>query len=285
MAAEMNRAGWRACPEAGDAGVNERGTSGTRGGRQHQTTLGTAAKGWSALVPAFALVLSIAPFGMVHAADDDDDPSTTNWWDGISKSMGDNINGAKKAMGLGKPPGPPPAESPSGCPFIEVLDGTGAQRVMANAQAGNQGLRYQYSIIEVARECHIANGQMTLKVGVTGRVLLGPSGTPGAFKVPLRIAIVDRADQKPALSKLYQIDASIPYGQDATPYSLVADSIVLPMGSVKTAAGYSIKVGIDGAKAEKTEKGPRTYAGPSAAAMADPTLRKSGDEPMPRLTK
>ncbi|MDR3461265.1 MAG: hypothetical protein P4L76_02980 [Beijerinckiaceae bacterium] len=232
------------------------------------------AKPWRALAPALVLALIICPLGPLHAADDDDDGSQSpGFLDSIGKNISNGFSSMGKKMGLGKPPGPPPAESPSGCPAIVVLDGTGAQRIMVNAEAGNQGLRYQYSIAEVARECHIDNNQMTIKVGVTGRVLLGPSGAPGGFKVPIRIAIVDEHDQKPALSKLYQIDASIPAGQTATPYALVADSLVIPFGAGKTASDYSIKVGIDGVKADKTEKANRL--GPSVAAAADPSLKPS----------
>jgi hypothetical protein len=237
---------------------------------------GDRAKSWAALVPALALAFVVLPLGAAHAADDDDDTGGGgSWFDGIGKSIGNGMDSMKKTMGLGKPPGPPPSESPSGCPSIEVLDGTGAQRVMANAQAGNQGLRYQYSIAEVARECHVDGNQVTIKVGVTGRVLLGPAGAAGGFKVPIRIAVIDERDQKPALSKLYQIDASIPAGQTATPYALVADQLVVPLGAGHTALDYGIKVGIDGVKADKAEKAPRH--GPSVAAMADPALKKTSD--------
>ena len=231
-------------------------------------------KHWGALASALALALIICPLGALHAADDEDDSGQSpGFLDGISKNISNGFSSMGKKMGLGKPPGPPPAESPSGCPAIVVLDGTGAQRIMINAEAGNQGLRYQYSIAEVARECHIDNNQMTIKVGVTGRVLLGPSGAPGGFKVPIRIAIIDERDQKPTLSKLYQIDAAIPTGQTATPYALVADSLVIPFGAGRTASDYSIKVGIDGVKADKTEKA--HHLGPSVAAAADPSLRPS----------
>lgn len=229
------------------------------------------------LAPLMALALITVPLAPLHAASDDDDEATSspNWYDGIGDSIGNTFKGMGKAMGLGKPPGPPPAESPSGCPTIEVLDGTGQQRVMANAQAGNQGLRYQYSITDVARECHLNANEMVIKVGVAGRVLLGPSGSPGGFKVPVRIAVMDERQQKPAVSKLYQIDASIPQGRTGTPYALVADQIVIPFAAGRVAKEYSIKVGIDGSKADKTEKAPGRNL--SAAAAPDPSLKPVTD--------
>lgn len=232
------------------------------------------------VAPLMAMVLIALPLAPVHAASDDDDDnvSTPNWYDGIGDSIGNTFKGMGKAMGLGKPPGPPPAESPSGCPTIEVLDGTGQQRVMANAEVGNQGLRYQYSITDVARECHLTANEMVIKVGVAGRVLLGPSGSPGGFKVPVRIAVMDERQQKPAISKLYQIDASIPQGRTGTPYALVADQIVIPFAAGRVAKEYSIKVGIDGIKADKTEKAVSRNL--SAAAAPDPRLKpENGNVP------
>jgi hypothetical protein len=193
----------------------------------------------------------IAPVGIARAADDDEDNSGGNGFtDNIGAGIVNAVGGVKKVFGLGKPPAPPVNESPSGCPEIEVLDGTGAQRVMANADAGNLGVKYQYAISDVGRECHVANNQMVLKVGVTGRVLLGPAGAPGGFDVPIRIAVVDQLDQKPAFSKLYKVAASIPQGRTATPYALVADSVVIPFSAGKTASSYSIKIGIDTGKAD-----------------------------------
>ena len=45
-------------------------------------------------------------------------------------------------------------------------------------------------IVRTARECHVAAGIMTMKVGIEGRVITGPAGGPGTVDVPLRIAVV-----------------------------------------------------------------------------------------------
>ena len=45
--------------------------------------------------------------------------------------------------------------------------------------------RYQVSIGQTARECTPAGGVMTMKVGVQGRILLGPAGGPGQVDIPL----------------------------------------------------------------------------------------------------
>jgi hypothetical protein len=212
------------------------------------------------------MALSVAP---VRADEDDEDQG---FMARMGQSFSNSTSGMKKFFGLGKPPLPPQNASPSGCPEITVLDGTGAARIMANKDAGNAGLKHQYSISDVARECQLSNNQMVLKVGVEGRVLLGPAGAPGSFDVPIRIAIVNKVDDKPFLSKLYKVAASIPAGQTGTPYTLVADSLVIPFGAGRSAQDYSIKIGIDSGKGgDVGEKPARKHKPkPVAAAAAAP---------------
>ena len=74
------------------------------------------------------------------------------------------------------------------CPGIDIRSGA------ATYSVGPQGtgdvtpttLRYQADIAKTARECSIAGGSMTIKVGVQGRLILGPTGGPGEIDVPMR---------------------------------------------------------------------------------------------------
>ena len=52
-------------------------------------------------------------------------------------------------------------------------------------------LRYQGNFVRAARECAVVGGQMVMKVGVQGRIIVGPAGGPGQVDVPLRIAVVE----------------------------------------------------------------------------------------------
>ena len=220
------------------------------------------AAGW---LVAAAVVSLAAP--LAHAADDDD-AQGNEYTEKLGNFLDSGVKKAKGYVGLGKAPAPPPSASPSGCPEITVLDGTGAQRVMANSAAGNAGLKHQFSISDVGRECKLSGNQMVLKVGVEGRVLLGPAGSPGTFDVPVRVAIVDRVIERPLLSKIYRVAASIPTGQTATSYSLVADSLMVPFAPGRTAQDYSIKIGIDasGRGGEVASKPSRKKSNPVAAA-------------------
>ncbi len=202
-------------------------------------------------------------------AANDDDSQSNEYTEKLGNFFDGGIRRAKKFVGLGKAPAPPPLASPSGCPEITVLDGTGAQRVMANAAAGNAGLRHQFSITEVARECQLSGARMVVKVGVEGRVLLGPAGTPGTFGVPVRVAIVDRMSEKPFLSRLFKVAATIPAGQSTTDYSLVADSLVVPFAAGRTAQDYSIKIGIDSAGGGDVAAKPARHHKAKAVAQGD----------------
>jgi len=128
------------------------------------------------------------------------------------------------------------------CPEVEVLGGAAAMRVGGQE---NANVKYQYSMGDVARECQVENGQINIKVGVEGRVLLGPAGGPGSFQVPVRIAIRREADQKPAMSKVYRVAAAIPAGESQTTFNVVSDTFQVPYLRPRADDDYTIVVGFD----------------------------------------
>ena len=119
---------------------------------------------------------------------------------------------------------------------------------MSPGATGNEGLRYQYSLHDVGRECSISGGRIGVKVGANGRVLLGPVGAAGHFDVPIRVVVFSDADQKPVESKLFRVPATVGGGQASVPFEFVSDMINVPVAAGRTAADYSIKVGIDAGK-------------------------------------
>ena len=189
-----------------------------------------------------------------HAASDEDDDGglSSGWTDRMSDSIKNTIGKATSKIGIGRPAGPAPKEAPSGCPTIGILDGTQVQRVMAPGATGNEGLRYQYSLHDVGRECSLSSGRIGVKVGANGRVLLGPVGAAGRFDVPLRVVVFSDADQKPVQSKLFRVPATVAGGQSSVPFEFVSEMIDVPVAAGRTAADYSIKVGIDAGKDDGT---------------------------------
>ena len=153
-----------------------------------------------------------------------------------------------------------------------MLDGTSSYRTYAGTEQTNDAVRYQFSMGEVARECTKSGKEILLKVGVEGRVLLGPAGSPGSFTVPVRIAVRHDGDGKAVATKFYQVPATIEAGSDATAFQIVSDPITVPFLTANADDDYTILVGFDtGAKAPAAASGrkkgsPRLHGKASAPA-------------------
>jgi hypothetical protein len=132
------------------------------------------------------------------------------------------------------------------CPPVEIDEGGAAARV---GGPENASVRYQFAIANTARECApVSTSQFTLKVGVSGRLLIGPAGKPGTYSAPLRVTVHDENTKKDAFSKVYKVEASVPDAGDA-PFNLVTEPIVLPMTRTELADDYTLTVGFDNGKA------------------------------------
>jgi hypothetical protein len=129
------------------------------------------------------------------------------------------------------------------CPQIEVQDGTSAMRVGGDV---NQAVRYQFDIVNTARECKIEGAQFAIKVGVAGRLIIGPAGAGGAYSAPLRVVVRDDATQKPVISKLYKIEASATAATNLQgPFQFVSEPLMLPYAHKWADEDYTILVGFD----------------------------------------
>ncbi len=98
--------------------------------------------------------------------------------------------------GVTQPHSPTPSAPDVECPGVDIRTGASTMNVaakVADATAGD--LRYQLSFGQTARECTLQGGAMSIKVGVQGRVILGPMGGPGQVGIPLRYAVVREGPQ------------------------------------------------------------------------------------------
>ncbi len=115
--------------------------------------------------------------------------------------------------------------------------------------ADNASVRYQFNINNTARECDPAGpGQATLKVGISGEVVIGPAGSAGTYSAPLKITVTHNGDNKEVFSKTYKIEATTD-GLRAGVFRLVTDPIPLPMPTLQLVDLYSITVGFANAGA------------------------------------
>jgi hypothetical protein len=133
-----------------------------------------------------------------------------------------------------------------------------------SGQATAADLRYQLSFGQTARECLVQGGVMTIKVGVQGRVILGPMGTPGQVDVPLRYAVVREGPQpKTIATKFKRLPVTVGPDQTHVQFVDVEEGLTFPVPSRSEADAYVIYVGFDeiGDKNEKkTAKSARKLA-------------------------
>lgn len=158
-------------------------------------------------------------------------------------------------------PDAPEIETDIECPGILIRDGAATLVVGSNPkeqQPSPLDVKYQGSIVRTARECHVNNGIMSMKVGVEGRIITGPAGGPGTVEVPLRIAVVqDGVTQKPVASTFGKEMVTIGGNVDRANFTHVDDSISFPLPRpLGLLDSYVVYVGFDplGAKPPERKK-------------------------------
>lgn len=142
-----------------------------------------------------------------------------------------------------KPKVLPVASQDINCPEVTIADAGAALRV---GGPENPSVRYQFNIVDTARECDPAGpSKAALKVGVKGDVVMGPAGSPGTFSAPLKITVTRESDKTDVFSQTYQVSATTD-GVAAGAFRVVTDPISLPMSTLQLADVYSITVGFEG---------------------------------------
>ncbi|KRE18011.1 hypothetical protein ASE63_02150 [Bosea sp. Root381] len=113
------------------------------------------------------------------------------------------------------------------CPQVIIAEGGAAIRAQAGQDSA--GLRHQISILNVARECTpTGDGGFRLKVGVEGRVLLGPAGGAGSYSATLTTLVTRGTTQ--VARRTARVGGTVPSGQGGTDFSHVEDGIMVPPG-------------------------------------------------------
>ena len=192
--------------------------------------LSAAHKLVSCCAAAIGVLLSASPDANAQSITD----KLGNWLFGTYSTPSDGNNTANTAAEVD-------------CPGVTVRQGASTLSItQPGAEAGPMTTRYQVSIAQTARECAPLGGVMTMKVGVEGRVLLGPAGGPGQIDVPLRMAVVQEGpDPKTIVSKFYRLAVAIPPGQTSVPFVHVEQDLTFPTPRAKDFDSYIVYVGFD----------------------------------------
>jgi hypothetical protein len=165
----------------------------------------------------------------------------------------------------------PPADV--NCPVVEVRRGAATLTVGPTGERTAMTLKYQASFVRLARQCSMVEGNMVMKIGVEGRIVLGPAGSPGQVSVPLRFAVVEEtpSGMRPITTKFIIVPAEVgPTGN--SPFVYVEEALSFPIPTPTTALDeYVVYVGFDPVSAEAQSKAP-----PKAR-----TKEKAKDKPKP----
>lgn len=159
------------------------------------------------------------------------------------------------------------------CPLIDIRQGASTLSIPPPPpDGGNEAmtLRYQGSFVRAARECAVVGGQMVMKVGVEGRIVVGPAGGPGQVDVPLRVAVVDApaTGSKTIVTRLIHIPVAVG-NDDFTTFTHIEEGLAFPLPSSAELEQYIVYIGFDpiGAAAQEQPKPrpkPKTKPRPSA---------------------
>ena len=142
------------------------------------------------------------------------------------------------------------------CPLIQIREGASTLTVSAGGDNPAMSLKYQGTFVRAARQCAVVAGQMVMKVGVEGRIILGPQGGPGQLNVPLRIAVVDErpSSSKTIVTKLILIPVAVRSVDDNPTFTHVEDNVTFPLPSSAELENYIVYIGFDPLAASAQER-------------------------------
>jgi hypothetical protein len=163
------------------------------------------------------------------------------------------------------------------CPDVSIRNGASTLMIGSKPGEGEPSaldLRYQGTIVNTARECHVNSGLMTMKVGIEGRVITGPAGGPGTIDVPVRIAVVQEGvNPKTIMSKLSHVQVTVTSNFDRPTFTLVDPDVAFPLPvPIGAIDSYVVYVGFDPLGAQPQKK-PVHRSRTRAAPKAKPKLR------------
>ena len=120
---------------------------------------------------------------------------------------------------------------PDYCPRVSLREGTAIMR-----KGDGPALQYVASIVSTSRECHVLNGELRMKVGISGRIVPGPAVKSGEVGLPIRIVVVQGATV--LYSQIGSQAVSLQPGSTPT-FVYVDSSVVVPEPSSKDLVIYA----------------------------------------------
>ena len=162
------------------------------------------------------------------------------------------------------------------CPFLDIRQGASTLTFPPPPPDGSNeamALKYQGIFVRAARDCAVVNGQMVMRVGVQGRIIVGPAGGAGHLDVPLRIAVVSAPITAPktVITRLIRIPVTIGANDANVEFTHIEEGLSFPMES-SSSDPYVAYIGFDpfGAAAADQAKKPAPAKKPKPSAKPNP---------------
>lgn len=113
------------------------------------------------------------------------------------------------------------------CPPIKVRNGGEALYGYVSNRTGDpNALNFQAVIDKQSRNCVVSNGLITVKMGVVGRLLLGPAGEKRDFTLPIRFAV--ERDNQAVFSERYDIPVNVTAPNQSEEFVKVVENVAIP---------------------------------------------------------
>ena len=85
-----------------------------------------------------------------------------------------------------------------------------------------------------------------MRVGVQGRVIVGPAGAPSQVDIPLRYAVIREGVQpKTIATKFRRFPVAIPPGAASATFTDIEEDLSFPLPSQQDLQNYVVYVGFD----------------------------------------
>jgi hypothetical protein len=162
--------------------------------------------------------------------------------------------------GVTQPHSPTPTAPDVECPGVDIRTGASTMNIAARTTDATAGdLRYQLSFGQTARECAVQGATITMRVGVQGRVILGPMGGPGRVDIPLRYAVVREGPQpKTIATKFKRISVGVAPGQTHIQFVDIEEGLSFPLPPRSELDAYVVYVGFDEIGDKNENRAPKT---------------------------
>jgi hypothetical protein len=165
------------------------------------------------------------------------------------------------------------------CPPVEVRQGASTLTIGSNGNQSAMAVRYQGEFSREARDCAVVSGNMVMRIGIQGRVILGPAGGPGQVEVPLRIAVVQETPggARPITTKFIRIPVTVASNDSNPVFTHVEEGVTFPVPTPTSSLDdYIAYVGFDPFTAQAQDK-PKEKPAPRARSRPKPAPSASAN--------